>query len=410
MNLPRILIVEDEIHTRRGLSATLVSLGHPEPVCCANLAMARRALAQGGLDLVLLDLRLPDGDGSDLLDDISVCQPDLPVIVISAAREMTTVVRCLRARAADFLAKPVDSAALEAAIDRALTVAALQTENRALAQLARPITLAHPEAFTGMVTLDPGVVRAMRHAEICATAKAVLVTGEPGTGKSLLAEALHRLSGRLGVLQRPDASGLEQGLASGGTVEIDKINALPTSVQVALVRHLRGPNQTGVIVTNSTDLAGCVEDGSLRADLFRLLGDHHVHLPPLHERHGDMAVLVHHLVTRRAQALGVPVPAIPERFIQACLVRAWPGNIGELVTALDDAISRGGELRLARTSTYPTPLPVDLALPDPLPTLDEMRNLLVAEALRRTGGNLSESSRILGITRWGLCKRLQQHR
>lgn len=407
MNFPRTLIVEDEVHARLGLSATLVSLGHPKPVCCGNLATARQALGQGGLGLVLLDLRLPDGDGSLLLEEISVCLPDLPVIVISAVREMATVVRCLRAQAADFLAKPVDPAALEAAIDRTLIVATLQAENRALAQLARPMTLTRPEAFTGMATLDPEVVRAMRHAEICATAKAVLVTGEPGTGKSLLAEALHRLSGRSGAFQRPDAANLEQALAGDGTVELEHLTTMSPSAQAALVRHLRSSNPTGVIVTSSADLAACLRDGSLRADLHRLLCGHHLHLPPLRERPGDLAVLVHHLVARNTQAHAVPVPT--ERFIRACQARDWPGNISELVAAVDDAVGRGGELRFAHASAHPTALPLpDLSLSDPLPTLDQMRDLLVAEALRRSSGNLSAASRMLGITRWGLCKRLRQ--
>jgi DNA-binding NtrC family response regulator len=411
MNPARILIVEDEPYARIGLASTLIALGHAEPAACADLARARHAIAQGGIDLVLLDLHLPDGSGETLLEELAASAPGLPVIVITAAQEVATAVRCMQLHAADYLVKPVEPPALGATVARTLAAAASDREHRQLAALSRDAGLARPEAFADLISFDPGMIRVMRHAELIAQADCpVLISGEPGCGKKLLAKAIHRLSGVSGPCRIAAAATIMDATAcsGAGTLVIDHLEDLPRSGQAALLKHLRERvSEPRIIVTAAVDLRQAAQTGRLRTDLLHLVEGHHLHLPALRERPGDVAVLIHHLAAQRAQRRGVPAPAIPDLFIRRCQAKDWPGNVGQLEAVLDAAMAQAEGLNGPATDR-PTPPPtVGLQLPDPLPTLDEMREILIAEALRRSGGSLSDASRMLGITRWGLSKRLK---
>ncbi|HAT09068.1 MAG TPA: hypothetical protein DCS97_00365 [Planctomycetes bacterium] len=410
MTAPRILIVEDEPYARSGLSSTLIALGHEEPIPCADLATARQAIALGGISLVLLDLHLPDGNGETLLEEIAAGSPGLPVLVITAAQEITTAVRCMRLGAADYLVKPVEPLALETIVGRVLATAAIDREHRGLLALSRSSGLGNPEAFADLITFDPGMIRLMRQTELIASVDTpVLISGEPGCGKKTLASAIHRLGG--GTRDVPVvAAGMiatEAALDRSGTLVIDHLEDLPASGQAALLARLRrsGPGPRFLITTS---VAGdqMVRLGTVRADLVHLLGRRQVHVPPLRERPGDVAVLIHHLAPRLAQRRQLAAPAIPDRFIRYCQTKDWPGNVTQLIAAIDTALTQGGGLDLVPAEQR-TPLPLH-PLPEPLPTLDQMRSLLIAEALRRSDGNLNEASRMLGISRWGLSKRLKQ--
>ena len=414
MTSPRICIVDDEAYARIGLASTLIALGHDEPIACADLASARQALAQGGIGLVLLDLHLPDGDGQSLLEELATSSPGLPVIVITAAQEAATAVRCMHLHAADYLVKPVEPVVLGATVARTLAAAASEREHRSLMVLSRDAGLQHPEAFADIISFDPGMIRLMRHAELLAPIDCpVLICGEPGSGRKLIAAALHRLGGSPHGLRIAPASTITAAAAldGAGTLVIDHLEALPPSGQSALLTRLRCQlPEPHFLVTAAADPRQAVQTGTLRADLLHRLEAHRLQVPPLRERPGDVAVLVHHLAPRLAQHRGLPPPVIPDRFIRRCQGRDWPGNVSQLGEAIATALAQPDGLDHPG-SDQPTPLPLaGPALPDPLPTLDQMRDLLVAEALRRSGGNLNEASRMLGISRWGLSKRLKQER
>lgn len=414
MTNPRILIVEDEQYARIGLSSTLIALGHDEPVACADLAGARQALAQGGLSLVLLDLHLPDGNGECLLEEIAAGSPGLPVIVITAAQEVSTAVRCMRLHAADYLVKPVEPSALEATVSRTLATAAIEREHRALMALSRTSGLGRPEVFADLITFDPGMIRLMRQAELIALADTpVLISGEPGSGKKTLAIALHRLGGATTALPvvAADTIVTEAALDRTGTLVIDHLEDLPPSGQAALLARLRsaGPKPR-FLITASVSPDQADQMSRVRADLVHLLGRHQLQVPPLRERPGDVAVLIHHLAPRLAQQRQLPLSSIPDRFVRRCQAKEWPGNVAQLIAVIDAALAHDGDLAHGSVE-QPTPLPATLLpLPETLPTLDQMRDLLIAEALRRSSGSLHEASRMLGISRWGLSKRLKQER
>jgi DNA-binding NtrC family response regulator len=432
-----ILIVEDEAHARVSLATTLVGLGYSEPVGCGSLAEARNRLAEGGLSLVLLDLHLGDGNGETLLGEIAVRYPDVPVIVVTAMQDVATAVRCMRSHAADYLVKPIDLLALEVAVRRTLETATLARENRALTGMSRPTILGHPEAFAGMVTFDPAMLRLMQYAEIIAgNDLPILISGEGGTGKHLLANAIHRLSGCRGPCAELSVAGLSAdaildrllgtttrvGLlrdAASGTLILDDLEQLPDAVQVEILRLIQthryrvgglGPATdctTRFVMLANRDPDDLLAGQRLRADLHHRLQAHRLDLPPLRHRRGDLPILVHHLVAQAAQAQGRPPAPVSETFLRQCQTHTWPGNIRQLREAIDQTTASGQPLALTGAPSR-TPLPDDqVILPRNLPTLDEMRDLLIAEAVHRTGGNISEASRILGISRWGLTKRLK---
>ncbi|MCK6486831.1 MAG: sigma-54 dependent transcriptional regulator [Planctomycetes bacterium] len=444
-----ILIVDDEEHTRLGLATTIEQLGFGATTACAGLGEARAALAGQEFALVLLDLHLGDGSGEDLLAELSANRPELPVVVVTGSHELATAVRCLRARAIDYLVKPVDPAALEGALRRVLDRRELERENRALSPRGGGDAPSHPEAFAGLITLDPAMLRLMVYAEVVAPGRqAVLVTGETGTGKELMARAIHRLSRRSGRFVAVNAAGLDDEMlsdalfghrrgaytgaageraglvaeAEDGTLFLDEIGDLSAAAQVKLLRLLQEGeyyplgadrplrSSARIVAATHRDLAAAVKGGGFRQDLYYRLHAHHLHLPPLRERTGDIPALVHHFAAEAAADLGLPVPPVGAQALREARARPWPGNVRELAAAVHEAVGRGGGGALAFSARNEAAAPPasEAAFPEVLPTLDEMRDRLVAEALRRTGGNLPEAARLLGISRWGLSKRLRQ--
>ena len=146
----------------------------------------------------------------------------------------------------------------------------------------------------------------------------------------------------------------------------------------------------------------------MRQDLFYRLHAHHLHLPPLRERSGDLPALVHHFIAEAAADLQLPIPPLTAQALDTIRAHAWPGNIRELAAAINAAVGRGRGSGLVFEGLQPqAPARSETGFPETLPTLDEMKDRLITEALRRSDGNIVEASRILGISRWGLSKRLK---
>jgi DNA-binding NtrC family response regulator len=445
---PGILIVDDESVPRLYLAGALRAAGYEAVTACASLTEARTALQRGTFAALFLDLGLPDGDGETFLAELSASHPELPVIVITGSDDAATAVRCMRAHAIDYLVKPIDLDVLLAALRRTLTAHELGMQSRQYGRMAITSGPAHPEAFTGMLTADPDVHRLMLYAEIVAPgSQAVLITGETGTGKELMAKAVHRLSGRRGPFVAVNVAGLDDTMfsdtlfghrrgaftgaagdrpglvhqAENGTLFLDEIGELAETAQVKLLRLLQeneyyplGSDQprrstARVVAATHRDPERHVADGRLRRDLYYRLHAHHIHLPPLRERRGDIPLLLHHFATAAADDLNLPVPPIESAVVRAAQANPWPGNVRELAAVVHDAVGRGRGLSLepARFGPPARDERPALVFPDPLPTVDEVREQLIAEALRRTHGDLVAASQLLGMSRWGLSKHLR---
>lgn len=457
-----ILLVDDEPQVLRSVSLLLRSSGVKQVLSVADSREVLPALADQPVAAILLDLAMPHISGRQLLDSIVSEFPEVPVIIITATNEVETAVECLRNGAFDYLVKPVDNDQLLVSLKRAMKVRSLQDEVTNLRESFLETEVRNKEAFAGIITCDPAMSAIFRYLEAIATStQPVLVTGETGTGKELIAGAIHQLSGRSGEFIPVDSAGLDdqlfadtlfghkpgafthatgerQGLISSaraGTLFLDEIGDLSTASQVKLLRLFQEntyyplgsdrPHRSNArfIVATNLDLARRVEAGAFRKDLYYRLRAHWVKLPPLRERKGDIHLLFGHFLQEAALALNKKVPSVPPELETLLTNYYWPGNIRELKAMVYDAVARHvkGILSLQtfrdlistaggpddrRALGDKTLSNVAKLFPDRIPTLKEAEAFLIEEAMRRAKNNQGTAAAMLGLTRQALNKRL----
>lgn len=457
-----ILIVDDEPQTIVSLTQALGAEGIDNTIACQDSRDVPPLAAERELELVLLDLSMPHLSGEDLLALLARNHPDVPVIVITGHNEIDTAVRCLKAGAFDYLVKPVEQGRLKASVVHALEQRRLRRENMLLKQRILCGALQHPEAFSAIVTNNGRMHAVFQYCEtIAASTLPVLITGETGVGKELIARALHMLSGRSGPFVPVNVAGLDDGVfsdtlfghrkgaftgadearqglvarAAGGTLFLDEIGDLSLASQLKLLRLVQENEyypvgsdvpyaaQVRIITATNKDIHELQRpDSPFRKDLFYRLCTHHIHLPPLRERMDDLPLLFEHFMHEAAAQLGRQVPENRNELLAQLFDYDFPGNIRELKALVYDALSRKSlELPAtiatsARKSINAKPLPhpsvnghSSVLFTGTLPSLDRMCLLLVQEALRRTGGNQSLAARMLDISRQTLIRYLKKN-
>jgi DNA-binding NtrC family response regulator len=374
-----VLVVDDEEQTLAATDLVLRSEGITNVVTCRDSRLVAGKLAAGSWTAVLLDLSMPHLTGLELLPRIVQEHPEVPVIVVTANAELDTAVQCMRDGAFDYLLKPVEDARLVSAVRHAVEMHQARRENERLARALQADALEHPEAFSAIVTASPSMHGVFRYVEaISATPLPVLVTGETGVGKELIARAIHALSGRTGAFVPVNVAGLDDALfsdalfghkrggftgadrdrpglieqAAGGTLFLDEIGDLAAASQVKLLRllqegryypigsDLQKASDARVLVATNRDLAAMQEKGTFRRDLYYRLRSHHVHLPPLRRRREDLPLLVDHFLAKAASLLGRGRPTPPKELAGLLGAYAFPGNVRELEGMIYDAVSR----------------------------------------------------------------------
>jgi DNA-binding NtrC family response regulator len=461
-----ILLVDDEPPLLRSASLVLRAAGLPQVLTLEDSRSVIPLVAEQPVGVVVLDLTMPFLSGQELLAQLTADYPDLPVIVLTATHDLDTAVHCMQMGAIDYLVKPVDTNRLLASVRRALESRALQDEVLALKEHLLADTLQRREAFAAIITQSKAMAAIFRYVEaIAPSAQPVLITGETGTGKELIAQALHRLSARRGELIAVNVAGLDDTMfsdtlfghtrgaftgadrprdglitsAAEGTLFLDEIGDLPTASQVKLLRLLQDgtyyplgadrPRQSHarMVVATNHDVGQGVNAGTFRKDLYYRLRAHHLHVPPLRARLEDLPLLINHFVEKAAHALRKPPPTPPLALYRLLKTYPFPGNVRELEAMIVDAVARhqGGVLSLQsfREVIGPGPrLPEDSAhraaaltalatlFPDPFPTLKEAEEALIAEALRRADGHQGLAAGMLGLTRQALNKRLTRRK
>jgi len=460
-----VVIVDDEKPWLRSLSLLLErSLGITNLRTCQDSRAAMTLIAAESPSLVLLDITMPHVTGEELLEQVLTRFPTVPVIINSGRNQIEIAVRCMKQGAFDYFVKTVEEDRLLAGVRRALERDALQEENRQLKAHMLQGRLDHPEAFAGLVTANPAMRAVCQYVEaIAASPEPVLVTGESGTGKELIARAIHRLTCPDGPWVAVSAAGLDDQVfadtlfghtrgaftdareARAGMIErarlgvlfLDEIGDLGHASQVKLLRLLQegeyyplgsdrpSKAQTRFIFATNRDLEAAMAAGSFRPDLYYRLSAHRVHLPPLRERRDDIVPLLSHFLAEAAAAMQKKVPTPPPELAALLARYPFPGNIRELRALVYDAVSRHqrGVLSMSSFARLQASLPAvagtpaaapvsadcadGVSFPEPLPTLKEVAELLVDEALRRTDGNQTQAARLLGVTRPALSKRLK---
>src|SRR5688572_9290676 len=368
----RILIVDDEASARHALSEILTDEGYQ--VKMAGDGFRAIAAAQEFLpDLVLTDLKMPGMDGMGLLARLKQVHPETAVILMTAFGAVESAVEAMRAGAANYLTKPLNTDELLLVIERALEGAALRRETRDLRE-----KLSERYDFSNIVGQSAEMRAVFKSVEQVATSRAtVLITGESGTGKELIASALHHNSDRrerpfvklhcaalAESLLESELFGHERGAftgadrrrigrfeqADGGTLFLDEIGEISPATQVKLLRVLQehefervGGNQTvradvRLVAATNRDLKKLVDEGKFREDLYYRLNVINLHLPPLRERRDDIAGLAAHFVRRFAAENGKTVDRIDTSAMRILRAHAWPGNVRELENVIERAV------------------------------------------------------------------------
>jgi two-component system NtrC family response regulator len=428
---PVILVVDDEARIRELVTRALEGRA---VIAAGSAAEARERFAEA--DLVLCDLRLGGDDGMELLAEFRAARPEMPVIIMTAFASIESAIEAMRRGARDYITKPFLSLdALRLVVDRALAESALQRENERLRDL-----LVRQDRFEEMIGASAPMRRLYELIDRVARGETtVLVTGESGVGKELVARALHRRSPRAArpffeincaaipeTLLESELFGFERGAftganrakrglfeaSTGGTLLLDEIAEMPTGVQAKLLRaieeksfiRLGGMNtvhfDARIIASTNRDLKQAIKKGAFREDLFYRLAVIEIAVPPLRDRPGDLARLLGAFLPDRpieAEAL-----AILEDY-------RWPGNIRELRNFCDRVKGLGLE-RVACDD-----LPVEMRAPRAEAGSRKLPDLvgayerdLIVTALRECGGSISDAARKLGVSRQSLQYKIEK--
>jgi DNA-binding NtrC family response regulator len=389
------------------------------------------------------------------------------VVILTAVNELEAAVRCMRAGALDYLVKPVERNRFVAAVNGALERLELRNENASLKQHLLLEDAGRHEAFAGIVTGSARMEALFRYVEVIAPSRQpVLVSGETGTGKELVAQAIHRLSGLAGPFTAVNVSGLDDavfsdtlfghvkgaftgaertreglvGAAAGGTLFLDEIGDLSETSQVKLLRLLQErsyyplgsdvpkASQARIVAATHHDLVARSREGRFRRDLYYRLHFHHLRLPPLRERTEDVPLLLRHFLEQAAASLGKDVPRIPRELPLLLSTYHFPGNVRELESMVHDAVARHDRGVLALASFQDAiglergrgeageSMSAEEAAEPPVvigprfPTLREVEDYLFAEALRRARGSQGIAAGLLGLSRQAVNKRLSRSR
>ena len=449
-----VLIVDDEEEMLGSEALALQINGIADVATCSDPRRAMDLIAARPECVAVLDITMPHVDGLELLRRIGESHPDVTVVMMTGLNDVETAVKCLKLGAFDYLLKPIDQQRFVATVSKALAHRAAQGESARLARGLLDDTVARPECFEHIVTGERRLLNIFKYIEAVApTGLPILLTGETGVGKELFAGAVHKASGRKGEFVCVNSAGIDDAMfsdslfghaagaftgahkdrrglidkAKDGTLFLDEIGDMKTESQVKLLRLLQegtfyrlgqdSEERTNarIVAATNRSLDELQADPRFRKDLFYRLKAHHVHIPPLRDRMGDVPLLTEWFLGRCAEEQGKPKPTAPPELSVLLGNYHFPGNVRELRGLVYDAVSRhqggvlscqsfkdaiagkeaGGPVRAAR----PPEAASGIGFPFPLPTAHAAELALIREALARTGGNKTLAAEMIGMAR-----------
>jgi DNA-binding NtrC family response regulator len=443
----RILVVEDEAKLRRVIQIELESAGFEvDGASSAEEATPLAAVA----NVIVTDLRLPGIDGLRFIQQLQTRSVQAPVIVITAHGSIETAVEAMKRGAFDFLQKPFSLDHLTTIVQKAMAMQFLRAENQRLRE-----ELDQRYQFDNIVGRSPAMREIFQTVERVAPTRAtVLLAGESGVGKDMIARAIHHHSPRRNRpfvkinctaipenLMESELFGYEKGAFTGantskpgkfeqadqGTVFLDEIGDVPGNIQVKLLRVLQdrqferlGSNVTRdvdvrVIAATNVDLRAALEQGRFREDLYYRLNVVPISIPPLRERKEDLPFLAIHFVHKLSKDLGSMAKEISPAAIDTLLDHPWPGNVRELENTIERSLVlaggdtlQPGDIRIEAPRNHMVAAAQQAPLLPPGETLEHWEQMMIREALHRANGNKSQAARLLGLTRNALRYRLSQ--
>ena len=445
--MPTILIVEDEAKMRRLLELDLGEEGFTT-LSAGDAETGLKLLRENTVDLVVTDLKLPGMNGLDFLQAVKHQNAALPVIVMTAFGTVETAVEAMKAGASDYVLKPFSLAEMRMVIHKELDVHKLREENRSLRE-ALGKRYAHPN----VVARSPKMQEVLATLErVAPTNSTVLLGGESGVGKDLIARAIHEKSRRArGPFIKINSSaipenlleselfGYEKGaftganaskpgkfeLADKGTLFLDEIGDVPPAIQVKLLRVLQereferlGGTRTikvdvRLIAATNRDLRAALEEGTFREDLYYRLNVVPIDIAPLRDRKEDIPDLAGLFMERFCGGSGTPVKGIAPETVRILVNYHWPGNVRELQNIIERAcaLAKGDVIEPADIHLDTRPVRAGASenhfLPEGM-TLERWEDEMIHEALRRASGNKSQAARLLGLSRNALRYRLSK--
>lgn len=458
-----VLLVDDNESLCTMMALTLREAGVKNVHFLSDSRQVLPYLQKHGAALVLLDLVMPHLSGQELLTLIRHDFPGIQVVVISGSDDLTRAVECMKLGALDYLNKPVEPNRLVACVNNALRIDAMQGELLSLKRRMLEDSLDHPVAFEAIKTRSSKMRALFQYSEVIACSKQpVLITGETGVGKELMARAVHSLSGLGGEFVSVNVAGLDDatfsdtlfghkkgaytgadqardGLitcAAGGTLFLDEIGDLDERSQIKLLRLLQEgeyypvgsdtlkKTTARIVAVTNHNLAERVAQKLFRRDLYYRLCTHEIHIPPLRDRSEDIPLLVDHFLREAALSYHKPLPSVTVSVISYLLGWSFPGNVRELKAMMYDAVARhaGGELTVQSFASHRGDVGLSDIVPENcvsnhsidalfghFPTFQEIEEYLIDEALRRSADNLNLAAAMLGITRQTISNRRKKN-
>jgi two-component system response regulator AtoC len=443
---PATLLVADDDPVARDLLVEVLTRERYRVRGAAGGAECIQLAESEPIDLALVDLRMPGIDGLEVIRRLTALRPPVPVVILTAFATMQTAIEAIRAGAYDYLSKPFRIDEIKVVVQRALEAQRLVRDNLRYRQ-----ELTERYRVENLVGQSPEMVAIYKLvARVAPLDTTVLIQGETGTGKELVARAIHYASPRAGrplvvvdctalpeTLVESELFGHERGAftgattsrrgllesADGSTCLLDEVGELSGSLQAKLLRVLQervvrrvGSNEpipvdVRIIAATNRDLRKRVEEGGFREDLYYRLNVVTVNVPPLRERRQDVPLLAQHFLARYAQAAGKPATGFASETLDALTAHDWPGNVRELEHAIERAVALASSPLI-----LPDDLPPELrdtasrlpAAPPGRPTLEELRRWYVTTVLAEVGGNKARAAEILGIDRRTLYRMLER--
>jgi two-component system response regulator AtoC len=448
--MERILIVDDDRSIRELLSMHLEERGYEVSVASTG-AEGFQLAEETSPSAIILDMRLPDMSGLDLIPELRKRAGETPVLMITAHHDMSTTILAMKAGAFDYIHKPIDIEAFDVALDRALEVRRISKGTDVVSVESR-----RPFRMDDLVGTSPSMQQLFKDVgRVAASRATVLIQGESGTGKELIARVIHSYSAAtrpfiaincsaiVDTLLESELFGHEKGaftgavatkvgkfeLADDGSLFLDEIGELSQNLQAKLLRVLQEREfervggvkrisvRARILAATNRELATEVSEGRFREDLYQRLKVVTLSIPPLRDRPEDVPLLVEHLLVKINQRLHKNLRRVPRETLEKLMAREWPGNVRELENLLTRAaVLSQGDLLLeehlvanGKGPVKPAKIVAATAAPERIPTLDELEKTHIERVFSMTKGHKGRACQILGISRPTLERKLRKY-